>query len=99
MNPIVVVEARVEGDLIRVIDVNRAIRPINCRVVLAPDGTINARKQRMAHAVIVYRAHEHGMLRHRRHGDERGPALPHEHLQGSIHVLRRAKWARRVQAR
>ena len=71
---LVVVEARFEGDLVRVVD---------------------AQKQRMALAVGVYRAHVDGVLRHGRHGDERGPALLHEHLQGGVHVLGRAKRARR----
>ena len=77
---LVVVEARVEGDLVRVVDVDRAVHPVDRRHVLAPHGAVDARKQRVAHAVVVYRAHVDGMLRHGRHGDERGPALPHEHL-------------------
>ena len=88
---LVVVEARVEGDLVRVVDVDRTVRPADRRHVLASHGVVDARKQRVAHAVAVYRAHVDGVLRHGRHGNERGPALLHEHLQGGVHVLGRAK--------
>lgn len=92
---LVVVEARVEADLVRVVDVDRTVHPVDRRHVLTPHGAVDAQKQRMALAVGVYRAHVDGVLRHGRHGDERGPALLHEHLQGGVHVLGRAKRARR----
>lgn len=72
---LVVVEARVEGDLVRVVDVDRAVHPVDRRHILAPHGAVDARKQRVAHAVAVYRAHVDGVLRRGRDGDEGGPAL------------------------
>lgn len=94
---LVVVEARVEGDLVRVVDVDRAVHPVDRRHVLAPHGAVDARKQRVAHAVAVYRAHVDGVLRRGRDGDEGGPALPHEHLQGGVDIFDRAKRARRLE--
>lgn len=94
---LVVVEARVEVDLVRVVDVDRTVRPVDRRHVLAPHGATGARERRVAHAVAVYRAHVDGVLRHGRHGDEQGPTLLHEHLQGGVHIIGRAKRARRLQ--
>ena len=94
---LVVVEARVEGNLVRVVDVDRAVHPVDRRHVLAPHGAVDARKQRVAHAVAVYRAHVDGVLRRGRDGDEGGPALPHEHLQGGVDIFDRAKRARRLE--
>lgn len=69
---LVVVEARVERDLVRIVDVDRAVHPVDRRHVLTPHGAVHARQKSMTHAVGVYRAHVDGMLRHRRHSDERG---------------------------
>lgn len=93
---LVVVEARVERDLVRIVDVDRAVHAVDRRHVLTPHGAVRARQKSMAYAVIVYRAHVKGMLRHGRHGDKRGPALLHEHLQGGVDILRSARRVRRL---
>ena len=86
---LVVVEARVEADLVRVVDVDRTVRPVDRRHVLAPHGTVDAREQRVANAVGVYRAHVDGMLRHERHSDERDlvPRKAHIDIANSNQVF------------
>lgn len=52
---LVVVEARIEGNLIRVVDIDCAIRPIDWRHVLTPNGADHPLEQRMAYVIGVYR--------------------------------------------